>query len=263
MVEFLTIYGFPPDPKTNKYPAQYTPSYYITKQKKKPVKGEYYTLNGDIYTIEPDPNSIYYLYNSLVLFFQNGGSQAYIVSIGAYGPTSGSPISPGEQIVNPNVLVTDMEKGLATLKKVPEVTMYVFPDATLIPPADNETLMELTLAQCGSMKTAVAIFDIIGGREPDPILWGNDITNFRNSTGNNFLEYGVAYYPYLKTTAVPINQVTYNNINGGAVSVLSPILNPPSAPNAKAVAIINSIEEGNQLSVAQNNAALSLSLIHI
>ena len=118
MVEFLAIYGYPNDPTTNKPAAQYSPSYYITKQKKKPEKGESYTINGDIYTIEPDPNTIYYLYNSLLLFFQNGGSQAYIVSIGGYGPASGSPITPGDQIVNANVLVADMEKGLAALKKV-------------------------------------------------------------------------------------------------------------------------------------------------
>lgn len=148
MVQFMAIYGYPANPITQKSPAQYSPDYFITKQKKKPLKGESYTLNGDIYTIEPDPNTIYYLYHSLVLFFQNGGSQAYIVSIGSYGPASGTPIKPGDQIVNPNVLVTDMEKGLAALKKIPEVTMYICPEATLLSLADNGTLMELTLAQC-------------------------------------------------------------------------------------------------------------------
>lgn len=257
MVEFMAIYGYPADPNTQKTPAQYSPDYFISKQTKKPLKGESYTINGDIYTIEPDPNTIYYLYNSLLLFFQNGGSQAYIVSIGSYGPSSGTPIKPGDQIVNPNVLVTDMEKGLEALKKVPEVTMYIFPEATLLSPADNGTLMELTLVQCGSMQTAVGIFDIIGGREPDPILWPDDIQNFRNATGNNCLKYGVAYYPYLRTTVVPINEVSYVNINGGDTSVLGPILNPPSAPNPKAETILNSIS-GGKLTVAQNSAALAV-----
>ncbi len=257
MIEFMAIYGYPANPTTQKTPAQYSPDYFITKQKKKPLKGESYTINGDIYTIEPDANTIYYLYNSLLLFFQNGGSQAYIVSIGGYGPPSGSAIKPGDQIVNPNVLVTDMEKGLAALKKVPEVTMYIYPEATLLSPADNGTLMELTLVQCDAMQTAVAIFDVIGGREPDPILWPDDIQNFRNATGNNFLKYGVAYYPYLRTTVVPINQVSYVNINGGDVSVLGPILNPPSAPNPKAETILNSIN-GSSLTPSQNSAALSV-----
>lgn len=257
MVEFLAIYGYPADPTTQKYPPQYNPSYFITKQKKKPTKGESYVLNGDIYTVEPDPNTIYYLYNSLLLFFQNGGSQAYIVSIGSYGPASGKAIDPGSQIVNPNVLVTDMEKGLATLKKVPEVTMYIYPEATLLSLADNGTLMELTLVQCDSMQTAVAIFDIIGGREPDPILWPDDIQSFRNNTGNNFLKYGVSYYPFLRTTVVPINQVSYANINGGDTSVLGPIINPPSAPNPQAETILNNIPNSS-LTASQNSAALSV-----
>ncbi len=256
MAEFMTIFAYPADPTTPESPSQYNPSYYITKEKEKPSKGESYTLNGEIYTIEPDPNTIYYLYNSVKLFFENGGSQAYIVSVGTYGKASGSPINPGDQIVNPNVIFTDLQKGLASLEKVPEVTMYIFPEATLLSLAENGSLMEDTLLQCGKMQTAVAIFDVIGGREPDPISWPDDIQNFRNNTGNNSLKYGVTYYPFLKTTVVSINKLSYKNINAGDVSVLDPILNPASAPNDKAATILKEISEGNNLSVPENNAAL-------
>lgn len=255
MMEFMAFFAYPEDPLTRTVPPQYSPSYYLTKQKKKPDKGEAYPFNGDIYAIEPDPNTIYYLYNMVKLFFQNGGSQAYIVSVGTYGPPSGAPINPGDQIVNPNVLLTDLQKGLATLKKIPEVTMYICPEATLLSVADNGTLMQETLLQCGSMQTAMAIFDVIGGREPDPILWPNDIQTFRNNTGNNDLKWGAAYYPYCHTTAVPINEVTYKNI-GGDLSVLEKIIDPPAAPNPAAKTILDGIIKGNELTVSQNNAAL-------
>ncbi|PHN06067.1 phage tail sheath family protein [Flavilitoribacter nigricans] len=258
MAEFMDYFAYPAEPVTKKAPAQYSPSYYLTKQKKAPEKGNFYHFNGDIYTIEPDPNTIYYLYNMIKLFFQNGGSQAYIVSVGTYGPASGAPIDPGSQIINPNVRLSDLIRGLDMLKKVPEVTMYIFPEATLLGLAENGSLMEQSLVQCGSMQTAVAIFDVIGGREPDPIGWTKDIENFRNSTGNNSLKYGVAYYPYLKTTAVPIDEVTYQNINGGDVSVLDPILNPPAAPNPNAKKILDSIAKGNEQTVSQNSAALAV-----
>jgi hypothetical protein len=104
----------------------------VTAQEKAPVKGDYYNFNGTIYTVEPDPNTIYYLYNSVKMFFQNGGSQAYIVSVGTYGPPSGSPINPGDQITNGNVKLADLQQGLAALKKVPEVTMYIMPEGTLL-----------------------------------------------------------------------------------------------------------------------------------
>lgn len=258
MSEFMAIFAFPPDPVTLQVPAQYTPQYYLTKQVNKPDKGEYYDFNGDVYTLEPDPNTIYYLYNSIQLFFQNGGSQAYIVSVGAYGASSGIPIKAGDQIVNPNVLLPDLVKGLSTLLTVPEVTMYIFPEATLLSKADNGTLMQESLLQCDKMETAVAVFDVIGGREPDSILWTQDIQAFRDRTGNDFLKYGVAYYPFLKTTAVPIDQVSYANLNGGDVPSLQSVLNPPAAPNASAQHILDAIISKNGLSVSQNSAALSL-----
>jgi phage tail sheath protein FI len=255
MADFNTFFAYPKYPKApTTTPKQYAPSYYVTAQKKAPVKGGYYNFNGTIYTIEPDPNTIYYLYNSVKMFFQNGGSQTYIVSVGTYGPPSGSPINPGDQITNGNVKLADLQQGLAALKKVPEVTMYIMPEGTLLSAAENGSLMEDMLLQCNSMQTAVSIFDIKGGAEPDPILWQQDIQNFRNSTGNNFLKYGVAYYPFLKTTVTPIGDIDYTGINGGNISALEGVLNPP---NTQAADIINSIKSGNSLSVSQNNSALS------
>ena len=255
MAEFLTIFGYPANTETQEFTPQYTPTYYVVKQQEKPAKGQYYNFSGDIYTIEPDPNTIYYLYNSLRLFFENGGSQAYIVSVGTYGPPSRNPINAGDQIINPNIKLDDLNAGLQTLLKVPEVTMYVFPEATLLSVDDNGTLMEETLLQCGDMQTAVAIFDVIGGREPDPILWTNDIQTFRNNTGNNSLKYGAAYYPFLKTTLTTFDEVSYANINGGDPSGLSDLLNPESSPNPAAVKILSSIDS-NGLTVIQNNNEL-------
>lgn len=259
MADFNAFFSYPKDPTTQITPKQYAPQYYVTAQKKAPDKGEYYDFNGTIYTIEPDPNTIYYLYNSVKMFFQNGGGTAYIVSVGPYGPGSGSAISPGTQIVNGNVKLADLQKGLAALKKVPEVTMYIAPEATLLSTGENMTMMESMLLQNGSMETAVSIFDIKGGREPDPILWTDDIQTFRNNTGNDFLKYGVSYYPFLNTTVTPIGNIDYTGINGGDISALEGILNPASAPNAQAESIMNSIKGGNTLSVSQNNNALATS----
>ena len=87
-------------------------------------------------------------------------------------------------------------------------------------------------------------------------MWTNDILNFRNSTGNDFLKYGVAYYPDLITTVVPLDAVDYTNINGGKVETLDSLLNPPANPNPAAASILQSIIDGNDLTVQQNNQAL-------
>lgn len=254
--EFKTIYCFP-DPAPPASPAkQYDPEYYLVAQKSKPDKGDYMLIEGTYYSIVPDPSTIYYLYNSVRMFYENGGGDAYIVSVGSYGPSSGKPMNPGDQIVNSNVSLTDLQNGLALLLNEPEVTMYICPEATLLTPDNNGTLMQSMLVQNGEMQTAISIFDIIGGNAPDPILYTNDIENFRNATGNNSLEFGVAYYPFVGTTIMQSTDIDYTNLFGGDVKQLDPLLNPPSNPNAQAATILSGISAGSTLTVTQNNNAL-------
>ena len=235
---------------------QYSPSYYITKQTTAPISGKPYVLNGDNYSIEPDPATIYYLYNSVKLFFQNGGGEAYIVSLGPYGMPTNTPIAPGGELMNPNVKLADFQSALEALKKIKEVTLYVAPESTLLADDEYATLLQSMLLQSSTMQTAMSILDVKGGREPNPASWMNSITNFKNATGNNGLNYGAAYYPYLNTTIMSMGEVDYTNINGGDVSALLDILNPSANPNPNVVAIIDAIKKGNSLSVAQNNQAL-------
>jgi len=59
-------------------------------------------------------STIYYTYDSLQLYFKNGGGKCYIVSIGNYDTTPTK---------------SHFEDGLAEPKKQDEPTMIVFPDA--------------------------------------------------------------------------------------------------------------------------------------
>lgn len=256
--DFQAIFCYPDAPPPADPAKQYNPQYYLVKQKSKPEKGDYILLGSDYYSIVPDPNTIYYLYNSIRLFYENGGGDAYIVSVGTYGAPSGTPIAPGDQIVNPNVLLNDLANGLALLKNEQKPTMYICPEATLLSIADNGTLMEAMLLQCSEMQTAISIFDIIGGRNPDPILYTDDITEFRNSTGNNGLDFGTAYYPFVGTTIMQSSDIDYTNLFGGDVKQLVPLLNPLSNPNQNVAKILSDIENpmGNDLTVSQYNAAL-------
>lgn len=254
--EFQAIYCFP-DPAPPASPSkQYNPEYYLVAEKSQPTKGDYMLIDGTFYSIVPDPNTIYYMYNSIRLFFENGGGDAYIVSVGSYGASSGKPMTPGEQIVNPNVSLTDLTGGLALLKNELEPTMYICPEATLLDVANNGTLMEEMLLQNTQTQTAVSIFDIIGGRNPDPIMYTNDIETFRNNTGTNGLNYGVAYYPFVGTTIMQNEDIDYTNLFGGDIKQLEPILNPADNPNPTAATILSNIEAGSDLTVSQNNNAL-------
>lgn len=256
--DFQTIFCYP-NPAPPADPAkQYSPEYYLVAEKSQPEKGDYIMIGDTYYSIVPDPNTIYYLYNSIRLFYENGGGDAYIVSVGTYGAASGNPMTPGDQIVNPNVQLNDLSNGLALLKNEQEPTMYICPEATLLSVDNNGTLMQEMLLQCTEMQTAVCIFDIIGGRNPDPIMYDNDITTFRNNTGANGLDYGAAYYPFIGTTIMQTSDIDYTNLFGGDIKQLQPLLSPASDPNQSADTIISNIENppGTPLTVSQYNNSL-------
>lgn len=241
--EFQAIFMLPDPPGPADPAKQYSPQYYLVAQKTTPARGEYLTLNEQCYSVLPDPNTIYFLYNSIRLFYQNGGGDAYIVAVGSYGPASGKPITdPTVSVINPNVQLADLQRGLALLTKEPEPTMYICPEATLLSLSDNASLMQSMLLQAETMQTAVCIFDVIGGANPDPTKYTNDIENFRNSTGSVGLNYGISYYPFIGTTAMQPSDIDFTNLFGGDTKQLAPILNPPSAPNPVAAQILGMIQ---------------------
>lgn len=257
--EFSAIYLIPNSPPPADPAKQYNPNYYLVAQDSEPTTGEYMLLNKKFYSILPDPGTIYYMYNSIRLFFQNGGGDCYIVSLGAPGAGTGKALeTPETPLVNPNVKLNDLKKGLALLKNEEEPTMYICPEAPLLSKEDNATLMQTMLLQAEEMQTTVCIFDIIGGRSPDPIMYTKDIEAFRNSTGSKGLKYGVSYYPYVGTTITQSNEIDYTNMFGGDLKQLGDILNPPEAPNPDVAKVLADIEKppGDPLTVDQYDNAL-------
>lgn len=257
--EFRAIYCYP-DPAPPASPVkQYNPEYYLVQQKDKLAGNDYMVINDAYYSILPDPNTIYYLYNSIRLFYQNGGGDAYIVSVGTYGPSSHKPIAPGQHIVNPNVLLNDLKSGLKLLLNEQEPTMYICPEATLLSVSDNAALMQAMLLQSQEMQTAICIFDVIGGRDPDPVSYTSDISTFRSNTGEQGLNYGAAYFPFIVTTIIQSQDIDYTNLFGGDLTQLQTLLNPSSNPNPAAAAILGNIQNlaGTPLTVIQYNNALS------
>ena len=257
--EFKAIYMLPDPPAPADPAKQYNPEFYLVAQKAQPTEGAYIQIGGTYYSILPDPNTIYYLYNSIRLFYENGGGDAYIVSVGPYGQPSKKALdSTSDQTINSNVTLDDLKAGLALLKNEVEPTLYICPEATLLSLDNNSTLMQLMLAQAVDMQTTVCIFDVIGGRNPDPILYANDITAFRNSTGSAGLKYGVSYYPFVCTTIMQPSDLDFTNLFGGDVTQLQTLLNPPASPNEQAASILGMIENppANPLTNSQYNAAL-------
>ncbi|MBL9170933.1 MAG: phage tail sheath family protein [Verrucomicrobiales bacterium] len=221
---------------------QYAPRYHAIPAKQ--GSGGDITLSGQHYDLEPDPGSVYYLFSSLKLFFQNGGGPCYVISIGSYGPISGKPKAKDEALINPNVLYADLKAGLDLLLTEQEPTMIVIPDAALLSRGEHASLMQDVLRQCGAMRSRIGIVDVPGGDAPDPASWmSDDILPFRIAIGTEFLSYGAAYYPFLRTSIVSEADIGMANLGGPSVlagllpeaaaepvkTLLATAANPPAA----------------------------------
>lgn len=255
--DFQAVFCIPNPPPPASPVKQYKPQYYLVPQKEKPEQGPFILVDDVYYSVLPDPSSLYYMYNSIRLFYENGGGDAYIVSVGTYGKPFGKLGNPGDAIVNTNVQLNALLAGLETLKNEQEPTMYLCPDATLLSVKDNGTLMQAMLLQSSEMMTSISLFDVIGGKNPDPLLFMNDIDTFRNNTGSVGLDYGAVYYPFIGTNITTASEIDYTNLFGGALKPLAAIINPTTNPNPAVETILESIIGGNSgLSVAQLNDAL-------
>ncbi len=134
-------------------------------------------------------NSTYYLYDSLRLYYTNGGGDCYIISIGGYNTLASFDIG-------------DLQRGLEeVLVKADEPTLIVFPDGIALTKTQLAGLYKLALNQCNILKDRFLIADIhMSDPTSNNVDFANDIDNFRTNIGTKYLSYGAAYFPYLETS---------------------------------------------------------------
>lgn len=137
--------------------------------------------------------SPYNMYYALQMFFANGGGPCFIVSVGDYDADDAT--KPSLDSIDD---YDELKGGLDAIKKIDEITLIVIPEAIRLTDDLKGTLYKDALMQCQDLQNRFAIFDV---SEND-----TDATIFRNGIGNQYLNYGAAYYPYLKTT-IPFNHV--------------------------------------------------------
>ncbi|MGY6275632.1 phage tail sheath C-terminal domain-containing protein [Methylomonas sp. MgM2] len=129
-----------------------------------------------------DMANIFFMYDSLRLFYANGGGDCYIVSTSVYdsaGKTAADFTGKGTG------------KGIDALEKVDEPTILVFPDNSLLTTGkDFYDVYDAALGQCSSLMDRVGLFHV---KEAD-----TKGTEFRSNSGINDLKYGMAYSPWLQ-----------------------------------------------------------------
>ncbi|MDW3191820.1 MAG: phage tail sheath C-terminal domain-containing protein [Cytophagales bacterium] len=136
-----------------------------------------------------DPKtSPYLLYYAIQHYFANGGGPCYIVSVGLY------------DYDDPHILPDRFTDGVDALEQEDEPTLIVVPEAVELDTVDRTDLHNQMLGQCNKMQDRFALMDVLVDESRlslDPLADAND---FRNEVGTEYLKYGAAYYPSLKTT---------------------------------------------------------------
>lgn len=168
-----------------------------------------YMLGNDSYVLE-QVKEHYLLYYSIRLFYQNGGGPCYIVSVGNY-----------QDAIEPDPL----KSGIDELIKYQEPTMVVIPDAVLLKEDDCIGVQQAMLAHCGAkMRSRISILDIYNGYLDRRHESGDCVENFRNKLGINFLDFASVYYPWVNTTIVQDNELSYQTFDEDSKAVLKDIL---------------------------------------
>ncbi len=181
-------------------------------------------LNTPLAAFDPalliNPADFFYCYNSIRLFFQNGGSNCFILSLGTYGGDD-----PAVTQINLNDFSDDLFKQL---EKELTPSIVVLPDIMGAFAKDSVKCYDVyrkLLQHCSNTQSRFAILDVHCSNDLK-----NDIDLFRQNIGGNYLSYGAAYYPWLHTSIVPDTEIDFTNLSI-SISELKAIL--PAAGTAE------------------------------
>jgi hypothetical protein len=137
------------------------------------------------------PDVSFILYYAVKMYFDNGGGQCYVVSVGDYSGT---------------VDKAKLVDGLTAVGLEDEPTLLVIPEATELTYADYKDVTSAMLLQCRTLGDRFAIFDVWRGNEAEDteVKTTGDtkvkVIQANREAWTGELKYGAAYYPFVKTT---------------------------------------------------------------
>ncbi len=214
----------------------YVPAYYLLTTEQ-PVQTKEVNQNGvqAVVSVPQPPLATFNLYNSLRLFYNNGGGTCYVVSVGSYADAVDA--TTGTATIDADLLTS----GLLAAGEQVGPTIVLIPDAVLLA-ADTaaagtmptstafNALTQLMLSECARLQDRVAIIDVYGTQAIDTVDrvqldldMTQVIANFQEGVAESNLNYGMAYFPFLVTTVVAPSEIDYSNFNAPPDSGTPPV----------------------------------------
>ncbi|MBN9382175.1 MAG: phage tail sheath family protein [Chitinophagaceae bacterium] len=185
-----------------------------------------FTLNNTKKIVSIKSRNTSYFYNCIRLFYANGGGTCYILSVKEYGATPDGF----------DIKQSDFTDVFDALEKEFEPTLIVIPDLIALGKDIYNDTYGKVLAHCAKMKSRMGIFDL--RRQTLTDTTDAVVDEFRFSIGTNYLNYGTAYYPWLKTSIVQPDEVNFLNLDSSVD--LETLL--PSATEAAAISIVKKLK---------------------
>ncbi|MCL7419576.1 MAG: AAA family ATPase [Methylobacter sp.] len=130
--------------------------------------------------VRAEASAKHYLYDSLRLFYANGGGNCYIVSVGSYSDSLSS---------------SDLESAIDLLEQEDEPTIILAPDVVSDTSGPYE-FQKKALAHCNKLMDRVTLCDLT--RAVDSTEFESSVAEFREKIGINHLKYGAAYGPWIR-----------------------------------------------------------------
>ncbi len=170
-----------------------------------------FTLNGKKYSLTLSDNNELYFFTCLRFFYLNGGSDCYIVSVGSYEDVKKAGISKNDFLGDTTNKIPNV---FDLLEKEYEPTLVLLPDVVALKPTAEDlgyyALYGEVLKHCNKTQSRFGIFDV--ARSTDGTNKAN-IDLFREKIGSDFLKYGAAYYPWLKTSVIDASEINFTNLD--------------------------------------------------
>jgi len=142
-------------------------------------------------TLNTGSMSKHILYHAVNLYFANGGTRCYIVSVGNYSAS---------------ISLSLLEAGLTLIGTIDGPTILLCPEASQLSQADFNSFNQAMLEQAATLADRFAIIDTLPPTLPKaPGSITKDVATAIDGVNDSgaapsALEYGAVYYPYLQTS---------------------------------------------------------------
>jgi hypothetical protein len=167
-----------------------------------------FSLRAGEPVLELEDANNFILHSAIRLFFENGGSKCWILSVACYGEGEPAIAKSAEHF---------SEAVWQEVALQEEPSMVVIPEAVLLPsPEDYKTVWDKGLVHCAETKKRFAIVDVFNGdtkRTYDEADVISGKTGLRNMLTAEDLSFAAAYYPWVNTTLHVASDLTFDNIS--------------------------------------------------